>query len=93
MLEQQITQIVREAVKAALEDWQPPPSATKEPPKNVQLLTVAEAAKILSLSKMTVYRMIEKEMIPVVRCFGCQRIDSRDLEAFIEKAKGSKCEH
>lgn len=48
-----------------------------------RLLTVAEIAECLSLSKKSIYRLIDKGKLPVSRCGRSIRIQPKDLENFI----------
>lgn len=47
------------------------------------LLTVAEVARVLRVSNMTVYRLIKAEQIPALRVGKNYRIREHDLEEFI----------
>jgi len=59
-----------------------------------KLLTVEEAAEILSLSVVQVRRYITDGSLPVIR-FGRRaiRIKPSDLERFIEERRGGKSEY
>ena len=48
-----------------------------------QLLTVIDAARLLRVSKWTVYRLVASGSIPVVRFGGTLRFRVADLEDFI----------
>lgn len=57
------------------------------------LLTYLEAAKLLGVSDRTVWAMVNRGELPAVRFAGrTVRIDRRDLEAFIARAKDQKVE-
>ena len=51
-----------------------------------QLLTVIDAARLLRVSKWTVYRLVASGSIPVVRFGGTLRFRVADLEDFINGA-------
>jgi len=56
-----------------------------------RLLTYRQAAAILGVVDRTIYNLVRRGELPAVRFGGNVRIDPRDLEAFIEKAKGRAC--
>lgn len=52
------------------------------------LLTYRQAAELLGVSDRTVWAMVNRGELPAVRFSGrIVRIDRRDLDAFIERAK------
>lgn len=54
----------------------------------LQLLTIPETAKALGYkSPMSVYRLIARGELPVVKLNAVSRIDAADLEKYIEKNK------
>jgi excisionase family DNA binding protein len=56
---------------------------------NKRLLTVKAACNYLSISRTTLYRMIEQKEIPVVNIGGRTLFDKKDLDQLIEKSKSS----
>jgi excisionase family DNA binding protein len=54
-----------------------------EPTMEVLLLRVREAAKCLGLSRATVYRLISRQSIPVVRIGGAVRISPQALRQYV----------
>jgi excisionase family DNA binding protein len=50
-----------------------------------QFLTVAEVARRLRLSDMTVYRMIKAAELPSVRVGKSYRVREEDLDAYLAK--------
>lgn len=69
---------IREAVKAAIEEWRPVQS---------RLLTTAEAAQYLKLSLRSMKAMQSHGDIPVVRTGRRVMVDIRDLDEWIEENK------
>ncbi|MCA9076963.1 MAG: helix-turn-helix domain-containing protein [Planctomycetaceae bacterium] len=71
------------------------PSNSNEPPlgnANRRLLTIKEAAQVLCCSEANVYALKEAGELPFV-CVGVRkgyRIDSFDVEAFIDRKKTNK---
>lgn len=53
------------------------------------VLTVAEVAWRLQVSKMTVYRLIENEELPAYRVGRSLRVPERGFERYLEKALGA----
>jgi excisionase family DNA binding protein len=53
----------------------------------VRLLTVKEAAKMLSLSERTIQRYLKSGELTYVRLGRSVRIELKDLEEFVEKKK------
>lgn len=51
------------------------------------LITVREAAETLSMSRASLYRLIAKGDIPVMRIGGMTRIESAALDNFLEGLK------
>lgn len=49
--------------------------------------TTEEVAKLLKVSKLTVYHLIKKGMLPAYRIGRQMRIEAKDLEAFKERRK------
>ena len=49
--------------------------------------TVAEAAKLLKVSRQTIYRLIDEGKLPAVRLKRCLRIQEKDLREFIKRHK------
>ena len=64
-------------------------TANKEIPQ--RLLTYAEACEILAIQKSTLYQLVSKGQLPVVRFgngkrgTGCTRFRMADLQAFIDR--------
>lgn len=54
---------------------------------NKQLLTYKDAAKLLDVCDRTVWALVQRGDIPVVRFGRTVRIDPVDLSNFIERAK------
>jgi len=53
------------------------------------LLSYEQAAKILGCHVRTVGNLVKRKELPAVRIGGtCVKIDPRDLQAYIDKAKG-----
>ncbi|MGG3918016.1 helix-turn-helix transcriptional regulator [Parageobacillus thermoglucosidasius] len=50
--------------------------------------TTEEVANILKVSKLTVYDLVKKGLLPAYRVGRQMRIDPSDLEAYIKRAKG-----
>ena len=50
-------------------------------------MTVMEVAKVMRVSKMTVYRLVHSGEIPSVRLGRSFRIAKKDVEAYLENAK------
>ncbi len=56
--------------------------------KDPKLLTPAEVAKKLRISRRTIYRLIEKKRIKAIKVsFDIYRITEKDLNQFIKKHK------
>jgi len=52
-----------------------------------QLLTVAEVAAMLRVSRATVYRLVRNAALPVVKIGADMRIDPADVERWLESRK------
>lgn len=54
------------------------------------LMSIAEVAKLLAVSKITIRRKVSAGELPCVRLSkgGPLRFDLRDVEKFVEKCKG-----
>lgn len=50
-----------------------------------KLLTPDELADFLQISKTTVYRIIDKRLIPFYKIKGCLRFDLNDVLAYLQK--------
>jgi len=55
--------------------------------QEARLLTIDEAAKALSLSKATVYRLAQRGLLKTVTVGRARRIALADLEAFVEQLR------
>lgn len=53
-------------------------------PHTDRYLTPSEAAELLRVSKMTIYRLIHGGHLAAIQVGKAYRIQSRDLEAFVE---------
>lgn len=60
--------------------------ATKEPFVVPELLTVEDAAAILRMSKMTVYRLVDSGDLPHFRIGRTVRIRKDDFEHYLRRA-------
>lgn len=49
------------------------------------LLSPVELARILNISKATVYRLIEKRSLPFFKVGGSIRFDTKDINAYLGK--------
>jgi len=58
-----------------------------EKDKKIDVLTVEEVAKLLKLSKITIYRLIKTGEIPAYKIGASWRINKEDLESYIETKK------
>jgi excisionase family DNA binding protein len=54
-----------------------------------RLFTVKAACTYLSISRTTLYRMIEQKEIPIVNIGGRTLFDKEDLDRLIEESKSS----
>ena len=52
----------------------------------VELLTVAEVATLMRLSKMTIYRLIDSGQLPAIRVGRSLRIPKTSVESFLRDA-------
>ena len=55
----------------------------KKPDSTIRLLTLAEAASILKISKRTLHRMIQHRQIPAFKVGGQWRFRREDIETWI----------
>jgi excisionase family DNA binding protein len=63
------------------------PGQQSSPPiEQVQFLTVAEVAKVMRVSKMTVYRLVHSGELPAARVGRSFRVAERDVHAYLEHA-------
>jgi excisionase family DNA binding protein len=69
---------IREAVRAAIEEWRPVQS---------RLLTIKEAAEYLKISERTMKTLLAKGVIRKVPCGRRVMLDIRDLDQWIEDNK------
>lgn len=60
---------------------QPPPAI-----EQVRFLTVAEVAKLMRVSKMTVYRLVHAGELPAARVGRSFRVAEKDVHAYLENA-------
>jgi excisionase family DNA binding protein len=61
-------------------------STNDRPLGEVKLLTVAEVAAILRLSKMTVYRMVNSGALPALKVGRSVRIPEHVVDAYLRNA-------
>ena len=87
-----LSELVEAAVSRALENWTPPkgesgPQRADRP----RLLTIREAAQPehMNVSEASIRRLIDAGELPAVRCFTSLRIDTKDIDAWVERAKGT----
>ena len=59
----------------------------KDPEVSLALLTPAEAADMLRLSKASIYRLVETRALPFYRVSGSLRFAQKDLEAYITRGR------
>ncbi|GGI92992.1 excisionase [Saccharopolyspora subtropica] len=52
----------------------------------VRFLTVAEVAKLMRVSKMTVYRLVHAGELPAARVGRSFRVAEKDVHAYLESA-------
>jgi excisionase family DNA binding protein len=50
-----------------------------------KLLTVADVASLLSVSKVTIYKLINKDGLPTLKLNGARRIHPGKLQSWIEQ--------
>ncbi len=60
---------------------QNPPTTQSEP----LIVRVEEAARLLSLSRSTIYEMMDRGELPSVRCGAARRIPMAALRAWVER--------
>ena len=60
----------------------------RDPEALLLLVTVVAAAKMLSVGRTTVYRLIEAGEIEAIKVFGGTRIVVASLVAYIERQRG-----
>lgn len=71
---------------------QAPPGRGAEPPQGAQpvdelrFLTVAEVARTMRVSKMTVYRLVHAGELPAARVGRSFRVAESDVHAYLESA-------
>jgi excisionase family DNA binding protein len=65
-------------------------NAAGDPAMPSRLLDYGSVAEILGVSPRTVYTLCKSGRLPAVRVMGSVRIDPRDLERFINEAKGGE---
>ncbi|MHA6801463.1 helix-turn-helix domain-containing protein [Salinifilum ghardaiensis] len=65
---------------SANSDPSPPPIG------EVRFLTVAEVAKVMRVSKMTVYRLVHAGELPAARVGRSFRVAEQDVHAYLENA-------
>jgi excisionase family DNA binding protein len=61
-----------------------------EPPMEVLLLTVGEAAQCLSLCRSTTYKLINKKIIPTIRIGRAVRISSQALRQLVAELEAGR---
>lgn len=61
---------------------------TAENTQTARLLTAKQSAAYLAISERKLWEMSKSNIIPVVRLGRAVRYDRRDLDAFIQQAKG-----
>lgn len=59
---------------------------TKPALSEVRFLTVAEVAKVMRVSKMTVYRLVHSGELPAVRVGRSFRVPETAVNAYLEQA-------
>lgn len=55
----------------------------ESPPDEMRFLTVAEVARILRVSKMTVYRLVHSGELPAVRVGRSFRVSRRGVDDYL----------
>ncbi len=58
----------------------------RQGPELSRLLTVAEVASVMRVSRMTVYRLIRRGLLKAIRVGRNYRVRQEDLEEFLESA-------
>jgi len=61
-------------------------STYDRPLNEVRLLTVAEVAEIMRLSKMTIYRMVNSGALPALKVGRSVRIPEHVVDEYLRKA-------
>lgn len=51
---------------------------------DTRLVTISGAAKLLSIGRSTIYRLIETKRLDVIELNGCRRITMRSINAFLD---------
>ncbi|MBU0732127.1 helix-turn-helix domain-containing protein [Patescibacteria group bacterium] len=54
-------------------------------PLDESLLTVSQVAKLLNLSKTTIYRLVETRQIPHYRISGSLRFSRKEIEEYLRQ--------
>ena len=63
-----------------------PPDASSETPQELgRFMTVAEVARTLRVSNMTVYRIVKSGDLPAVRVGRGYRIRAEDVRSYLQK--------
>jgi excisionase family DNA binding protein len=52
-----------------------------------RFITPKELASLLRLSEKSIYRLVERRLLPFYRISGSLRFDHEDIEAFIKQGK------
>lgn len=55
----------------------------------LELLTIAEAAKLLKISVPSVRRLQQQRQLPFFKVRGCIRLDRSDIVAYLQKQRVS----
>lgn len=63
----------------------PAPTQLAQPKEVQKLLTVADVADILGISRVKVYDLLNKNGLPSVKIGGARRIQPEKLQAWIER--------
>lgn len=58
-----------------------------ETPDTIRLITPKAAAEILCVSRSKLYQLIGEGALPSVRIDGSRRIDTTDLQAFVDNRR------
>jgi len=58
-----------------------------------ELLTPDELAKFLSISRATVYRLVEKRLIPFYKIRGSLRFEKSDILDYLKKSRVESVEN
>lgn len=58
----------------------------RDEPGMARLLTVAEVASIMRVSRMTVYRLIRRGQLKAIRVGRNYRVTEEDLKAYLESS-------